>query len=328
MDHDRELGVALFGSSWPLFVETDLHAEGRDRYAHALTLLTDSQSPVRLGRFWEAIATYDSTRQCDRARFAAELAAAKYAAAGDDRARYYALMLLAGNWRVDTESAWSTFETARALQDPAWPARVLSFGALTFGALLTSAGRFGEARATYQRAVRLALTTSERQALVGTSNIVELDVACGDTSAALQLGRPLALSLQHLGRRETHFELLTTLFSALLMVGERSEARATGIALYEHAGRFDASKLYTVLDAMAFMACEDARYDAAACIALCSDAAHVAHGQGRRRPTEERMRRAVVDLLERHLSSSWQEACGEGQLSETQACALALGFDA
>ena len=62
-----------------------------------------------------------------------------------DRARYYALVLLAGNWRVDTDSAWSTLETARTLEDPAWPARVLSFGALTFGALLTSAGRFGEA---------------------------------------------------------------------------------------------------------------------------------------------------------------------------------------
>src|SRR5208282_3328996 len=26
--NDRELGVALFGSAWPLFVETDLYAEG------------------------------------------------------------------------------------------------------------------------------------------------------------------------------------------------------------------------------------------------------------------------------------------------------------
>jgi hypothetical protein len=54
--------------------------------------------------------------------------------------------------------------------------------------LLTSAGRFDEARAAYQRAVKLALTTSERQALVASVNIVELDLACGDTAAALQLG--------------------------------------------------------------------------------------------------------------------------------------------
>jgi len=31
--HDRTLGVALYGSAWPLFVETDLCAEGRNRFA-------------------------------------------------------------------------------------------------------------------------------------------------------------------------------------------------------------------------------------------------------------------------------------------------------
>ena len=30
-EHDRALGVALFGSAWPLFVETDLYGEGRAR---------------------------------------------------------------------------------------------------------------------------------------------------------------------------------------------------------------------------------------------------------------------------------------------------------
>ena len=73
--NDHELGVALFGSAWPLFVETDLYAEGRARYSQAITLLRDGLPRARIGRFWEAIATYDSTRQCDRARYAAELAA-------------------------------------------------------------------------------------------------------------------------------------------------------------------------------------------------------------------------------------------------------------
>ena len=75
MRKDRALGVALFGSAWPLFVETDLHAEGRAQYAQAVALLTDALPRARVGRFWEAIAAYDSTRQCDRARYAAELAA-------------------------------------------------------------------------------------------------------------------------------------------------------------------------------------------------------------------------------------------------------------
>ena len=225
--HDRALGVALFGSAWPLFVETDLYGEGRARYAQALALLSDGLPRARVGRLWEAIATYDSTRQCDRARYAAELAASMYAETKDTRSHYYALMQLAFNWRVDTEAARTAFEAARQLEDPAWPARLLTHGALTEGALLMSAGKFVEARLAYQRAMKFALTTSERQALAATVNIVELDVARGDTAGALQLGRPLALSLLHLGRRETLFELLVVTFSALLIAGETDEARAT-----------------------------------------------------------------------------------------------------
>ena len=65
--NDRALGVALYGSAWPLFVETDLYTEGRNRFAQAVTLLSDTLPRARTGRFWEAVATYDSTRQCDRA---------------------------------------------------------------------------------------------------------------------------------------------------------------------------------------------------------------------------------------------------------------------
>ncbi len=220
MQHDPDLSVALFGSAWPLFVETDLYGEGRARYSQVLALLHDGLPRARVGRFWEAIAAYDSARQCDRARYAAELAARMHAATSDTRSHYFALMQLAANWRVDTEAARAAFDAARALEDPAWPARLLAHGALTEGTLLTSAGKFTEARAAYQRAMRLALTISERQALSATVSIVELDIACGDPAGALQLGRPLALSLRHLGRRETQFELLVMTFVALLVTGE------------------------------------------------------------------------------------------------------------
>ena len=326
--NDRELAIALFGSAWPLLVETDLHAEARARYSQVLTLLSDALPRARIGRFWEAIATYDSARQCDRARYAAELAATMHAATGDTRSHYYALMQLAGNWRVDTDSARSTCETARHLEDPAWPARLLAFGALTAGALLTSAGRFVEARAAYQRAVKFALTMSERQALVASVNIVELDLACGNTAAALQLARPLALSLQHLGRRETQFELLNNMFSALLIAGETREARATGKELYDLALRLDASKLYMALDAMAFLACEEGSWDTAARIVACADAAHEAHGQAPRRPAEERIRTAVTAVLDERLGPAWYDGvkgCHE-PLDEATACGLALGL--
>jgi predicted ATPase/DNA-binding winged helix-turn-helix (wHTH) protein len=326
--NDSELAVALFGSAWPLLVETDRQSEARTLYSQMLSLLSDALPKGRIARFWEAIATYDSARQCDRARYAAELAAAMHAATGDARSHYYALMQLAGNWRVDTDSARSTLDIARQLEDPAWPARLLALGALTAGGLLMSAGQFVEARAAYQRAVKFGLTTSERQALVASVNLVELDIACGNTADALQLGRPLALSLQHLGRRETLIELLSHMFSALLISGEVQEARSTGKELYDLALRLDASRLYMVLDAMALLACEDRNYEAAARIVACSDVAHEAHGQVRRRAAEERIRNAVTAILDERLSRSWSQDVKNRHesLDEAKACALALGL--
>jgi predicted ATPase/DNA-binding winged helix-turn-helix (wHTH) protein len=328
--NDRALSVALYGSAWPLFVETDLYTEGRNRFAQAVTLLSDALPRARTGRFWEAVATYDSTRQCDRARFAAELAAKMHAATGDVRSHYYALMQLAFNWRGDDAAARAAFDAARHLEDPAWPARLLTHGALTEGALLMSSGQFVDARVAYRRAVRLALTMSERQALAATVNIVELDIACGDTASALQLGRPLALSLRHSGRRETRFELLVMTFSALLIAGANDEARVNGAELYEVALRLDTSKLYLVLDAMAFLACTDRRYDAAARISAFADVAHETHGQARRRPTEEWMRASVTRILDEHLGPLWRSRAMDAreQLDEAAACSLGLGLRA
>ncbi len=330
MRNDNELAVALFGSAWPLFVEMDLHGEGRARYSRVLALLTDGLPKKRLGRFWEAIGAYDSTWQRDRARYAAELAAEMYAATNETRSHYFALMQLAANWRVASPAARAAFTAAKQIEDPGWPARLLAHGALTEGAMLMEAGSFVEARAAYQRAVRLSLTTSERQALVATVSLVELDIACGDVAGALQLGRPMLLSLRHLGSRETQFELLALIFSALLIRGELDEARATGAEIHELASRLDTRELYKVLDAMTFLACADRRYAAAVRVAACSDLAHEARTQSRRRPVEQRMRAQAVKDLEEHLGPQWDAtgAPGAGALNELGACSLALGLSA
>lgn len=324
---DRDIGVSLCGSAWPLFLEADLSAEGRARCAQALALLSDALPRVRVGRFWEAVAIHDSMRQIDRARYAAELAAAMYAEAGETRCRYYALMLFALNARGNCAAARAAFESARQIEDPAWPARLLTHGALTEGALLMSEGLFVDARAAYLRAVKLAMTTSERQALAATVSIVELDIACGNPAAALQLGRPLALSLRHLGRRETRLEILIMNFSALLLAGEIEEARSAGAELYDLAARLDTGKLYTALDAMAYLACLTGRHETAARLAVVADAAHEAHGQERRRPAEERMRSAAGQALEAHCGPDWRAQVRDSRerLDEAAACALALG---
>ncbi len=325
---ERPVGVELFGSAWPLLLEADVYAEGRARYSQLLALLSASLPRPRIGRFWEAIATFDSLRQGDRARYAAELAASHHAAGTQARSRYYALMLLAFNSRADAAAARAAFDAARRIEEGSWPARLLAYGALTEGALLTDSARYAEARVAYQRAVRLALTTSERQALAATVSLVELDVACGDTAAALQLARPLALGLNHLGRREARFELLVLTFSALLLAQLLPEACATGAELYDLARQLDMSRLYTVLDAMALLACREGRFAAAARIVHCADSAHLAHGQVRRSPCAQRMRAAATDLLDEHLGPRWLDARAAGAheaLNEATACLLALG---
>jgi hypothetical protein len=178
--------------------------------------------------------------------------------------------------------------------------------------------------------VRLALLTSERQALAASVSIVELDIACGNTGAALQLGRPLALSLRHLGRRETCFELLVLMFSALLVAGEMDEARSVGAELFQLAQRIDTSRLYTALDAMALLACKEERYDVAARIAVYADVTHQVHGLVRRRPAEERMRVDAVAALEASLGTQWRKSFDESRrlADEGEACSLALGLSA
>ncbi len=326
--NDAGIAVALYGSSWPLFVETDLQAESRAAHADAVALLSSALAPARVARFWEAVATYDSERQVDRARYAAEIAAQIHATGGDTRARFYALMQLVLNGRDDLEAAGRALASARRLEQPTWPSRLLAHGAIVEGALLTSAGKFPEARAAYRRALDHAVTTSERQALAATVYIVELDIASGAIAGALQLARPLAISLRHSGRRETRHELLALLFEALLLAGERDEARATGIELYEHARRLDSSRLYGALDAMALLAAQDGRHELAARITLAAKAAHARHGQARRGPSAERVRGVVQSLLDDKLGAGWLARAESSfePFDETEACRLALGL--
>ena len=328
--HQPALAVALFGSAWPLLFEADLNAEGRHSYHDTVGLLSDGLPRARVGRFWEAIATFESTRQCDRARYAAELAAQMHTESGDLQGRYYSLMLLASNWRIDNEAARAAFDAARALEEPTWPARLRGLGALTEGALLLTRGEFVAARAAYQRALSASLTVSERQALAATAELVELDVACGEPVAALQLARLLVDRLRHSSRSSVRFGLLVATLQALLQTGELEEARAIGYEILEVGTRLEPARLYTALDAMAQLACAEKHFKIAARIATCADAAYALHGQGERRLTEARLRGQVESCLEHELGAAWRESAIDrsAPLDERGACALALGLAA
>jgi hypothetical protein len=60
---------------------------------------------------------------------------------------------------------------------------------------------------------------------------------------------------------------------------------------------------------------------------VCADAAHEAHRQARRRAAEERIRTAIIAILDGHLGQSWYECVDRHErLDEATACAIALGL--
>ena len=325
--HDHHLAVALYGAAWPLYVEMELIAEARLRFEAVVRVIAATEPRDRLARFWEAVATFDSQRQYDRARYAAEIAAAAYADAGDVAAEYYARLLLALNWRGNDTAAREAFVIGQRLEDAGWAARRLMQGALTEGAILVSAGLFDEARIAYRRAVRIALSVSERQALLAAVHIVELDLAGGDVQAALQLARPMALSIRDPRHRAVRYELLAVLFSSLLMAGELEEAHATGRELCDLARALDPGRLYAVLDSMAYLACGQQRYAVAARVLAVADRAHESHGQPCRRPVDGRLRASVTDALAAQNVGEPSGRAAARLLDELAACELALGYD-
>jgi len=326
--NDGELCVALYGSAWPLLVEADLHAEWRARFEQVAPLLHEALPAQRLGRFWEAVASLESGRRHDRARYAAELAARFHEQARDARSRYYALLQWSVNAGGDAEAARSTHAAARVLEDPAWPARLLAFGDLVEARLALAAGRFVPARAACTRAVRHALATSERQALAASVCLVEIDIASGEIASALQLVRPMAQGLRHSGRRETRQELLSIGLCALIEAGALEEARAFAAELHELALRSDPGRMHEVLDAMACLACAGGRPADAARIVIVADRSQAEHGVAQRRPVGQRMRALIGARLSAELGEDWlaQAQAARPPLDEPGACALALGL--
>jgi predicted ATPase/DNA-binding winged helix-turn-helix (wHTH) protein len=324
---DAALGVALYGSVWPLYVETDLETEGRLRFEQVVVRLTDQLPSTRVARFWEAVATYESGYHFERARFAAELAAKFHERAGTARARYYAQMLLALNWRGDAAAAQKAYDEAVALEDPAWPVRLLALGAKTEGALAVGRGQFAEARSAYARAVRHALAASEHEALAATLYVVELDIASGDIQGALQLARPLVQSLRHSGRRDTAFDLMSLAFTALVLNHELAEARALASEIVRLAERTDAGKLRLILDAMAYLACLEGQAQIAAQLLIAAEQARSQYGELGAGPAAATVRQRVLERIEEQLGGGWRQLeCNRARHDAATSCKLALGL--
>jgi predicted ATPase/DNA-binding winged helix-turn-helix (wHTH) protein len=326
--HDGALAVALYGSSWPLYAEAEFAGEARSRFEQNVRALARTLPPARVARFWEAVAVHDSMRQRSRAGHAAQLAAQLHAEAGDKRAQYFDLVQLALNSDQDTLAARAALDTAHALEDAAWPPRLLTHGALAEGAWHAAAGDYAQASEACRRALRLALSVSERLALTATVHVVELDLVRGDFAAAIALGRPLEFSLQRAGRRRSCIAVQSLLCAACLLDDRRVEALQYGAELHRAALGPDADWTWLALEAMALLALRDGRDADAARVLACADAGHEARGGRERGPAQRLLRERVVQGLAAAGAGpvAGGKAVAAGPAAPAEAIALALGI--
>lgn len=287
---DPLAAVAIYGASWPLWHVLDLQHESRAWYAHLQPLLSDAVPPARQARFWEAATFAHSLEFPHLARSAAEQAAARYAAVGDDKGRYGVLMEYAFNWRVDDPSARAAVAEARRLEGEGWPVLFLERGYTAEGVLEMGAGHFDETRRLYRAAVAVSQRAGYQRGLWrGRLNLADLELAAGNVAEAVAVGETLREEWKQRGGRSNELSVLLNLTEALIEAGRLAEARVVAAETAINAGRFGLYGLWVGLDAFAYLMLAEGEYGNAARLLQLSDQTYARHGQHERQPNEARI---------------------------------------
>ncbi|WAC71896.1 winged helix-turn-helix domain-containing protein [Roseateles sp. SL47] len=327
--HCPEQAVALFGSSWPVWVLAPSLERARAVAQCLLPLAEEQPEAVVRARFWEAMARAHAVDHPAIAREAASQAAALYRALGDPRGEYLAQVELAFNWRVDGAGARDAMAAARALEDPRWPAVVLERGWSTEATLLTSAGDHDGARRVFEAVVEVCERDGHESGIVrALVNLADLARAAGHIDEAVAQGQALRQRLASLPPSALYANVQSNLIGALLEQGDGPSAR--GVA--DECGRrlgpllFDAC-LWSSLDTLGRLFLVEGDLETAARLAGASDRALRMHGQEARQPNEARDRSMLDAGLVKTLGGpAFAALRAEGErMDETKALCLAFG---
>lgn len=328
LTHCPDQAVALFASSWPVWVVGPTQAQARAFAQRLVPLAEEQPEAVVRARFWEAMARGHAVDHPAMARDAAQRAATLYRALGDPRGEYLAQVELAFNWRVDGAAARDAMDAAKALEDLRWPATVLERGWSTEATLLTSAGDHDGARRAFEAVVEVCQRDGHEGGLVrALANLADLTRAAGHIDDAVVQGQALRQRMAAAPPSALYANVLSNLIGALLEQGDGIEARAVADECARRLGPllYD-SCLWSALDTLGRLHLVEGHPETAARLAGASDRALRVHGQHARQPNEARDRAVLEAGLASALDAQRVAALrAEGErMDEGRALGLAL----
>lgn len=230
MREEPDLAIALAGSSWPLWRELPVRAEGRRRLSAAVSLLradTPRELEAHLRRGMGEL--YFNTAAVKAAREEFERAVTLFRALDDTQnlgsaiaAFGYASLMLGNIAEADTsiQEALQLVESARRPRAlaAAWSVKFCVEARLKSPTL----------RATGMKAVRLCeVVGADRAALVVSANLVEAVLELGDVDAAISGGQELIVRLRDTYHTDILGYVLGLVSSALTFRGDPAQALTT-----------------------------------------------------------------------------------------------------
>jgi tetratricopeptide (TPR) repeat protein len=224
---DSELAIALAGSSWPLWRELPVRAEGRRRLSAAVSLLkpdTPRELEAHLRRGMGQL--YFNTAAVKDARLEFERAVALFRELGDTRnlgsaiADFGYASLMLGN----IQDAHSLIDEALQLVERAKRPRALA-AAWAVKFCVEARLKSPAMREAGMKAVRLCeIVGADRAALVVSANLVEAVLEIGDIESAISNGQELVARLRDTYHTDILGFVLGMVSSALSLRGDADAA--------------------------------------------------------------------------------------------------------
>jgi tetratricopeptide (TPR) repeat protein len=326
MREDHELAIALAGSSWPLWRELPVRAEGRRRLSAAVALLDagtphELEAQLRRGMgelYFNTAAVKDARRELERAvTLFRALNDTQYLGSAIAAFGYASLIL--GN----IDEAHVLIEEALKIVARARRPRALA-AAWSVKFCVEARLKSSAVRESGMKAVRLCeLVGADRAAFVVSANLVEAILEMGDIDAAISSGHALIARLKDTYHTDILGYVLGMVSSALTLKGD-VEAALTAAREAVPLLR-DEGMLFWFFDHLALRLALAGNVKDAALVSGYADSLFKEFGRPREPVGQE-----AVDRLARILHASLSEnevqqarAIG-GQLSEDRVIALAL----
>lgn len=297
IDAQPDLGLALLGAASPLFLLLGHAPEARRLMARLEATARSAAEPsAAVARFWLERSRLHWNVSPSAMREDAMRAAALYRALGDGRGVYLALRCAAGSEALTTEEIAAAQQEMASLEQPAWPARLRAQRLFADIAMLQASGHLPEARAALE-ALLATGTAGGLDAVVcaAMAGLAHVHLSLGEAEEAERRARQL-VSLPEARKGNFILQGLGALAEALLMQGRQTAAREALSQFIAASRNRDGEWFPLYADLGAWLACCEARHEAAACLIGYADMA--SGGAGRRDPRSAAARALAWSAVE------------------------------